>query len=175
MHEASAPLSRCWHAGVVAARHYVLLMRFADRTDGQYARVVPEQYLPEAWLGFPHSGAWRHSDRHCAALTGVLAANFVGRSVVGGWESLMERIPIVRSIYSAAKNFAEIVFSDSRQSFKQGAADRIPAQGPVQPAFQTASDLARSRDALVRMSSAVSCRLRRIRRRASSSLCRRKM
>ena len=42
---------------------------------------------------------------------GALAANFVGRAFVGGWESLMDRIPIVRSIYSAAKNFAEIVFS----------------------------------------------------------------
>ena len=38
---------------------------------------------------------------------------------VGGWESLMDRIPVVRSIYSAAKNFAEIVFSDSSSSFKQ--------------------------------------------------------
>jgi len=50
-------------------------------------------------------------------LTGVLAANFVGRAFVGGWESLLHRIPIVRSIYSGAKNFAEIVFSDTSDSF----------------------------------------------------------
>ena len=31
-------------------------------------------------------------------LTGLLAANIVGRSVVGGWESLLDRIPVVRSI-----------------------------------------------------------------------------
>jgi uncharacterized membrane protein len=32
-------------------------------------------------------------------LTGVLAANFVGRAFVGGWESLLDRIPVVRAIY----------------------------------------------------------------------------
>jgi len=33
-------------------------------------------------------------------ITGVLTANFVGRSFVKGSESLMDRIPIARSIYS---------------------------------------------------------------------------
>jgi len=74
-------------------------------------------------------------------LTGVLAANFVGRAFVGGWESLLERIPIVRSIYSAAKNFAEIVFSDSSQSFKQVLLIEYPRKGIYSLAFQTATDL----------------------------------
>ena len=74
-------------------------------------------------------------------LTGVLAANFVGRAFVGGWESLMERIPIVRSIYSAAKNFAEIVFSDSSQSFKRVLLIEYPRKGLYSLAFQTATEL----------------------------------
>jgi uncharacterized membrane protein len=74
-------------------------------------------------------------------LTGVLAANFVGRAFVGGWESLMDRIPIVRSIYSAAKNFAEIVFSDSSQSFKNVLLIEYPRKGLYSLAFQTSSNL----------------------------------
>ena len=74
-------------------------------------------------------------------LTGVLAANFVGRAFVGGWESLLERIPVVRSIYSAAKNFAEIVFSDSSQSFKRVLLIEYPRKGLYSLAFQTATDL----------------------------------
>lgn len=74
-------------------------------------------------------------------LTGVLAANFVGRAFVGGWESLMHRIPIVRSIYSAAKNFAEIVFSDSNQSFKNVLLIEYPRKGLYSLAFQTADEL----------------------------------
>ena len=74
-------------------------------------------------------------------LTGVLAANFVGRAFVGGWESLMDRIPVVRSIYSAAKNFAEIVFSDSSQSFKRVLLIEYPRKGIYSLAFQTSSNL----------------------------------
>lgn len=74
-------------------------------------------------------------------LTGVLAANFVGRAFVGGWESLMDRIPVVRSIYSAAKNFAEIVFSDSSQSFKNVLLIEYPRKGLYSLAFQTSTNL----------------------------------
>ena len=74
-------------------------------------------------------------------LTGVLAANFVGRAFVGGWESLMHRIPIVRSIYSGAKNFAEMVFSDSSQSFKNVLLIEYPRKGLYSLAFQTSSNL----------------------------------
>lgn len=74
-------------------------------------------------------------------LTGVLAANFIGRAFVGGWESLMHRIPVVRSIYSAAKNFAEMVFSDSSQSFKNVLLIEYPRRGLYSLAFQTSSEL----------------------------------
>ena len=74
-------------------------------------------------------------------LTGFLAANFVGRAFVGGWEALMHRIPIVRSIYSGAKHFAEMVFSDSSQSFKNVLMIEYPRKGLYSLAFQTSSEL----------------------------------
>ena len=73
--------------------------------------------------------------------TGILAANFIGRYIVGGWEALMERIPVVRSVYSAAKNFAEIVFSDSSNAFKQVLLIEYPRKGLYSLAFQTSSEL----------------------------------
>jgi len=74
-------------------------------------------------------------------LTGFLAANFVGRAFVGGWEALMHRIPVVRSIYSGAKHFAEMVFSDSSQSFKNVLLIEYPRKGLYSLAFQTSSEL----------------------------------
>ncbi len=74
-------------------------------------------------------------------LTGLLAANFVGRAFVGGWERLMDRIPVVRGIYSAAKNFAEIVFSDSSRAFKKVLLVEYPRKGIYSLAFQTSTDL----------------------------------
>ena len=74
-------------------------------------------------------------------VTGILVANFIGRFFVGGWESLMHRIPVVRPIYSAAKNFAEIVFSDKNESFKRVLLIEYPRKGLYSLAFQTADDL----------------------------------
>ena len=74
-------------------------------------------------------------------LTGLFAANIVGRSMVNFWESVLDRIPVVRSVYSAAKNFAEVVFSDSSNSFKQVLLIEYPRKGVFSLAFQTSSEL----------------------------------
>ena len=74
-------------------------------------------------------------------LTGMLAANFIGRMFVGGWESLMDRIPVVRSIYGAVRNFTEIVFSDSGKAFKNVLLVQYPRKGIYSLAFQTSEDL----------------------------------
>ena len=54
---------------------------------------------------------------------------------------MLERIPVVRSVYSGAKNFAEMVFSDSSQSFKKVLLIEYPRKGLYSLAFQTSSQL----------------------------------
>ena len=127
----------------------ILLIKFAvdlmDRTLG----VIPDEYQPgillqqlfatEEPVVIPGLGVIL--TLLVLLLTGVLAANFVGRAFVGGWESLMDRIPVVRSIYSAAKNFAEIVFSDSSNAFKKVLLVQYPRKGIYSLAFQTSTEL----------------------------------
>jgi len=60
----------------------------------------------------------------------------LGVILTGGWESILDRIPVVRSVYGAAKNFAEIVFSDSSQSFKNVLLIQYPREGLYSLAFQ---------------------------------------
>jgi len=119
----------------------IFLIRLAiglmDRTLG----LIPQPYRPEELLGFEIPGLGVVLTFLLLLITGVLAANFVGRAFVGGWESLMDRIPVVRSIYSAAKNFAEIVFSDSSQSFKNVLLIEYPRKGLYSLAFQTSTEL----------------------------------
>ena len=103
--------------------------------------LLPEKYRPEELLGFGIPGLGLILTIIVLLVTGVLAANIVGRSMVNLWESLLHRIPIVRSIYSASKNFAEIVFSDSSQSFKQVLLIEYPRKGLYSLAFQTSSEL----------------------------------
>ena len=118
-----------------------LLLRFAVNLMDKTLRIIPPAYRPEELLGFHIPGLGIILTFLVLVFTGMLAANFVGRYVVGGWESLMHRIPVVRSIYSAAKNFAEIVFSDSEHSFKRVLLIEYPRKGLYSLAFQTASEL----------------------------------
>jgi uncharacterized membrane protein len=118
-----------------------LLLRVAVNLMDKTLRIIPLQYRPEEVLGFHIPGLGIILTFFVLLLTGMLAANFVGRYVVGGWESLLDRIPVVRSIYSAAKNFAEIVFSDSEHSFKRVLLIEYPRPGLYSLAFQTSSEL----------------------------------
>src|SRR5210317_1336240 len=118
-----------------------LLLRFAVNVMDKTLAVLPRQYQPEELLGFHIPGLGVILTVLVLFLTGMLAANFVGRYVVGGWESLLDRIPIVRTIYGGAKNFAEIVFSDSNDSFKQVLLIEYPRKGLYSLAFQTSSEL----------------------------------
>lgn len=119
----------------------ILLLRFAIRLMDRSLLLLPPQYRPETILGFNIPGLGAILTIILLLLTGVLAANFVGRAFVGGWESLMDRIPVVRSIYSAAKNFAEIVFSDSSHAFKRVLLIEYPRKGIYSLAFQTSAEL----------------------------------
>ena len=103
--------------------------------------LVPARYRPEELFGFSIPGLGIILTLLVVLVTGLLAANIVGRSMVSFWESLLERIPVVRSVYSASKNFAEIVFSDSDQSFKKVLLIEYPRKGVYSLAFQTATNL----------------------------------
>jgi len=123
-----------------------ILLRFLVALTDRTLNLLPLKYRPEEWLGFAIPGLGVLLTIIVLLLTGLLAANIVGRSVVGGWESLMDRIPVVRSIYAAAKNFAEIVFSDSGHAFKKVLLVEYPRKGMYTLTFQTASKLGEVQD-----------------------------
>jgi len=119
---------------------YVLVRFLVGLMDRSIA-YLPYKFQPESWYGQAIPGLGVILTIIVILVTGILVANFVGRKVVGGWESLLERIPFVRSIYSAAKNFAEIVFSDSSHAFKRVLLIEYPRKGIYSLAFQTSAEL----------------------------------
>ncbi len=119
----------------------LLLLRVLVGVMDKTLLLLPQQYRPEEWLGVAIPGLGVLLTLILLLVTGLLAANFVGSAFVGGWESLMDRIPVVRSIYSAAKNFAEIVFSDSGKAFKKVLLIEYPRKGTYSLAFQTSAEL----------------------------------
>ncbi len=118
-----------------------VLLRFLIGLMDKTLNLLPIAYRPEAILGFAIPGLGVILTIVVLLVTGVLAANIVGRSVVGGWEALLDRIPVVRSIYSAAKNFAEVVFSDSGKAFNKVLLVQYPREGIYTITFQTATEV----------------------------------
>ena len=119
----------------------VVVVRFVTRQLDKSLVLLPRPYRPEELLGFAIPGFGIVLTLLLLLLTGLLAANIVGRSLVGRWESLLHRIPFVRAVYSATKSFAEIVLSDSGQSFKKVLLIEYPRKGIYSLAFQTATTL----------------------------------
>ena len=119
----------------------IVIVRFLINLMDNTLVLVPRQYHPEEWLGIGIPGLGVILTIILLLVTGLLTANFVGRSFLKGWESLLDRIPVARSIYSAAKNFAEIVFSDSGSAFSKVLLVEYPRQGIYSITFQTASEI----------------------------------
>ncbi|MBH98799.1 MAG: hypothetical protein CMM56_10175 [Rhodospirillaceae bacterium] len=102
--------------------------------------LIPPSYRPEAILGFSVPGLGAILALIVLIITGILAANFLGRRLVGHYEKLLGRIPLVRSVYGAVKHFSEVVFSDSNSSFKKVLLIEYPRVGLYSLCFQTSEN-----------------------------------
>lgn len=118
------------------------LIAIVDRT----LVLLPPTWRPDALLGFHVPGLGLLLALLILFLTGVFAANFAGRRLLEGWDRLLSRIPVVRSVYSGAKQVAETLFSDSSTAFKRVMLVEYPRRGVWSLCFQTAESLAEVQD-----------------------------
>lgn len=133
-------LRRYFVAGLLVwvplAATYVLLA-FAIRLIDRTLLLLPKHYRPEALLGFEVPGLGVILTLTLVTLTGFLVANFFGRKLVAIWESVLARIPLVRTIYSAVKQITASLFSDASQSFREVVLVEYPRKGLWMLAFVT--------------------------------------
>ncbi len=124
----------------------VLVVRLLVGWLDQTLLLLPEDYQPERLLGFSIPGLGVLLSLLIVFLTGVLVANFLGRSLVSLWEHLLEHIPLVRSIYSGAKQLAETMFSSSGDSFRKVLLVEFPRRGLWTLAFLTGNDIGEAQE-----------------------------
>ena len=70
-------------------------------------------------------------------LTGIFAANFVGQWWLRQGGRMVQRIPIVKSIYSSVKQVSDTLFSSSGNAFREAVLVQYPRQGCWTIAFVT--------------------------------------
>ena len=70
-------------------------------------------------------------------VTGLFTANIVGQRLIGFWEGLLGRIPVVKSIYYSVKQVSDTLFSGSGEAFRKVLLVRYPHPQAWSLAFQT--------------------------------------
>ena len=118
----------------------VWVIRFLVQLTDQTLGLLPEAYRPQALFGFALPGVGALFAFLIVLVTGLLVTNLIGRQLVGFWEDLLQRIPLVRSIYSSVKGLAESVFSQD-SAFRKVVLVPYPRTGVWSIGFLTAENL----------------------------------
>ncbi len=135
--------------------------------------LVPPEYNPENYLPFSIPGIGLIIVLIVLTLIGAVTAGLFGRLTRQLMESVLNRLPIIRSIYSAIKQIVETVLANQSAAFRDCVLVEFPRAGAWTLGFVTGTtppEVATARSAA--MHSPSSCRRRRTRPPAISSSCR---
>lgn len=105
--------------------------------DGWILPLIPAAYQPEAlmhyYIGpeveFPVRGVGVLVFLVVTAAIGWVARGLIGRSIIRRAEELVDRLPIVRSVYSGVKQVTETFFTKAEKNFDRTCLVRFPHQG----------------------------------------------
>lgn len=115
----------------------VLIIKFLVDIMDQTLLLLPPGWRPEHFLGFRIPGLGLVLTLLVVVFTGVVVINLFGHHLVRVWERILNRIPLVRSIYGAAKQVTETLFSGRGKSFRKVVLVEYPRKGVWTLAFLT--------------------------------------
>ena len=104
--------------------------------DGWILPLIPAAYQPEALVNrffgpeaeFPVRGVGVLVFLVVTAAVGAVARGIIGRSIIRRGEDLVDRMPVVRSVYSGLKQITETFFTKAEKSFDRTCLVRFPHQ-----------------------------------------------
>lgn len=102
---------------------------FVALFDSWFKPLVPALYNPDNYLPFSVPGVGLIFALICITILGALTANLFGRTIVGYGETMLNRMPLVRNVYSALKQIFETALSQSESSFHDVGLIQYPRKG----------------------------------------------
>jgi uncharacterized membrane protein len=106
-------------------------------TMDQTLGLLPESWHPDRVLGIHIPGLGVILTLVVVGLTGLLMHNVLGQHMWRYWESILQRIPFVSSIYSGVKQVSDTLLSGKGNSFRKVLLVRYPHPDAWSLAFQT--------------------------------------
>ena len=115
----------------------IMVLRFIiDLLDNTLA-LIPKAYQPEQLLGLHIPGLGVILSLALLLITGICATNFFGERLVRWGESILSKIPLVRSIYNAVKQVMNAILSTNSEAFRKVLLIEYPRKGLWTIGFQT--------------------------------------
>ena len=97
--------------------------------DGFILPIIPYQLNLDQYIGINLRGVGLAIFLIFTTIVGWIAKGLIGRSLIRLGESIVERTPVVRSIYSGIKQIAETVFAQSERNFEKACLVEYPRKG----------------------------------------------
>ncbi len=99
--------------------------------------ILPAGWHPDRLLGMHIPGFGVLLAFAILLALGAMASNFVGNKLLNWWSALLNRIPVVNSIYSGVKQVSDTLFSGSGNAFRKAVLVQWPRDGVWTIAFVT--------------------------------------
>jgi uncharacterized membrane protein len=115
----------------------IWVLHFLLTSLDQVLVVLPESLQPRTLFGFDIPGLGVVVAFLILLVTGIVAANFLGQRLIRAWESVLGRIPFVKSIYSSVKQVSDTLLSSKGNAFRKALLVEFPRPGSWTIAFQT--------------------------------------
>ena len=106
--------------------------------------LIPPDFRPETVFGFSIPFFGVIVGILVLIFTGMLAANLFGRRLVSLGESILGRIPVVRSIYTSVKQVLETVLTSNSKAFRKVVLVEFPRKGVWSIGFLTNDGLSQA-------------------------------
>lgn len=91
--------------------------------------MLPAVYNPDTYLPVSVPGVGLLVALFLITVVGALTANLVGKTLLNWWESILNRMPIVPSIYKAVKQIFQTALSQSGTNFQKVGLIEYPRKG----------------------------------------------
>lgn len=107
--------------------------------DERVFSVIPARYNPETYLPFSIPGIGLVLAAVALTLIGAVTAGFLGRLFRRLSEAVLNRLPIIRSLYTAIKQIIETVFANQSAAFREVVLIEYPRRDAWSVGFITGS------------------------------------
>lgn len=97
--------------------------------DGRVMPLVPAQWRPDRWLGVNPRGFGVVIIILFTILVGSVARGYMGRSLIRTAESVVDRVPFLRSIYGGVKQISETILTPGDEKFERACVIEYPRRG----------------------------------------------